>query len=133
MHSAAQFSVIVVSAPVNRASVCALSLACSRLGRPPTQAAYSQHGWWETRDCTVEGQCPREQNENDPTVYNPGKRCCLEPNGERMRSQTQHDALCRARLPEALARAPLDAAPCLSPPSAHLSDVHRFGQPRELL
>ncbi|KAL4419239.1 hypothetical protein ABPG77_001177 [Micractinium sp. CCAP 211/92] len=35
------------------------------------QAAYSQHGWWETRDCTVEGQCPREQNENDPTVNNP--------------------------------------------------------------
>lgn len=35
------------------------------------QTAYSQHGWWETRDCTQPGQCPMEAD--DVGVMHPGK------------------------------------------------------------
>jgi hypothetical protein len=34
-----------------------------RLPLPLPQTSYSQHNWWETRDCTQPGKCPTETDE----------------------------------------------------------------------
>jgi hypothetical protein len=44
--------------------------------RPAMQAAYSQHSWWETRDCS-QGQCPMEAG--DDGELHPGDCPCSHP------------------------------------------------------